>query len=121
VTCGPGAVAAGFGAPFAAGVGSDEVTHTPWGVAGTQLGRGRSGEHVDRVVCELSQGDAGGRGGCGVVAVEPTIAHDQFGVGSMGDSPVQGSNGVVDAVDRGLCGWSGIVGAEGAQPAKGVS
>jgi hypothetical protein len=43
------------------------------------------------------------------------------GVGSVGDSPVHGRNGVVDAVDRGVCGWSGIVGADGGQPAKGVS
>ena len=56
-----------------------------------------------------------------VVAVEPTIAHDKLGVGSVGESPVHGSNGVVHAADRGLCGWSGIVGAEAGQPAKGVS
>jgi len=72
-------------------------------------------------VCEFSQGDASRRGGCGTVAVEPTIPDDQLGAGSVGDRPVHGDNGVVDAVDRGLCGRSVIVGAEGGQPAKGVS
>jgi len=69
-------------------------------------------------VCEFSQSDAGGRGGCGMVEVEPTVAHYELGVGSVGGHSVHSGNGVIDPVDRGLCGWSAIIGGEGGQPTK---
>jgi hypothetical protein len=53
--------------------------------------------------------------------VEPTIPDDKLGAGKVGGRPVNGGNGVVDALDRGLRGWSGIDGYESGQPAKSVS
>lgn len=90
-------------------------------MAGAQLCRARPGEHADRIVCEFSQGEAGRRGERGSVPVEPTTPDDKFGVGKVGDRPVDGGHGVVDALDRGSRGWAGIVGYESGQPAQGVS
>jgi hypothetical protein len=43
----------------------------------SQLCRVRSGEHVDRIVCEFSQRDAGRRRGRGAVVVNPDILDDK--------------------------------------------
>jgi len=90
-------------------------------VAGDKLYPAGSGEHVDRIVCEFSQGDAGRRGGRGAVAAEQTTLEDKFGLGQVGGRPINGGNSAVDALDRGLRGRPRIVGQESRQPAKGVS
>jgi hypothetical protein len=71
-------------------------------------------------VCEFSEG--GARRGCvwWAAALELTVADRELRVRSVGGRFVDGGNRFFNGVDGGLCGWTGVVGAEGSQPAQGI-
>ena len=113
-------VAAGFGAPFAAWVGLDEVEHAMGRVAGAQVDRCGPGEQFKGVVSELSQGASAGRGTLFVDSLQLAVMQRQFGAGPVGEQRVDSADRVVDLGHGRLCVLAPVCGAVGRQSTKAV-